>query len=60
MAGAVSDADENRFVFRLSFREGFFAPRIPVYRIVSMLKQVWAFLAYESVGFAVLVMLGLR
>jgi hypothetical protein len=50
MTGAVSNAHENEFIFVSRFLKSFIAPRIPIYRIVRVLKQVGTFGVYKSVG----------
>ena len=50
MAGGVADAEEKRFVLGAGFLERFFAPRIPIHRVVLVLKQVGRFLAGQPVG----------
>jgi len=40
VAGGITNREEDRFVFAMRFGESFFAPRIPVDRIVRVLKKV--------------------
>jgi hypothetical protein len=46
MAGGISDRKKNRLFFIFSFLESLISPRIPVYRIVGMLKKIRAFVFY--------------
>jgi len=43
MAGGITDGKKNRLVFIVSFLESLFSPRIPVYRILCMLKKIRTF-----------------
>jgi len=49
MAGRISDRQKDRFLFGSRFRESLFSPRIPIHRIVCVLKQVGRFLANEAI-----------
>jgi hypothetical protein len=49
VAGAVPDAQEDRFVLFLCLCKGLFAPRIPVYRVVSMLLKIGRVFVLEMV-----------
>ena len=50
MAGRITDAEEDRLVFRARLRERLVAPGKPVHRIVLVLEQVRRLLAREAVG----------
>jgi hypothetical protein len=43
MAGGIPDGKKNRLVFIVSFLESLVSPRIPVYRILCMLKKIRTF-----------------
>jgi len=43
MAGGIPDGKKNRFVFIISFLESLISPRIPVYRILCVLKKIRTF-----------------
>ncbi len=49
MTGGISDREEDRFVFLACLRESFFAPRIPIDRIVSVLEKIRRFFPREPV-----------
>ena len=53
MAGRVTDAEKNGFVFRARLFEGFIAPGKPIDRVMLMLEEVRGFLAREPVGVSV-------
>ena len=44
VTGGITDREKDRLVLLARFREGFFAPWIPVHRIVSVLEKVWRLL----------------
>ncbi len=50
MAGAISDREQDRAIQLVSPLEGFVPPRVPVHRILAVLKQVGAALAGQSIG----------
>src|SRR5258708_39595098 len=50
VAGGVADAEEDRFVLHFCLVQGFLAPRVPVYRVVCVLQQIWTRLVDEPVG----------
>ena len=49
VAGAVTDAQKDRFVLFLRLCKGLFAPGVPVYRIVSMLLKIGRVFVLEMV-----------
>jgi len=49
MAGRIPNADQNRFVFCFCTLQGFFAPRIPIDRVVGVLEEVRASFVDESI-----------
>ena len=40
VTGGITDAEQNRLVFRFGLAERRFSPRVPIHRIVRMLQQV--------------------
>ena len=46
----IADREKDRFVLPARFREGFFAPWIPVHRVVSVLEKVWRLLLAQTVS----------
>jgi hypothetical protein len=50
VACGISDTEENRLIFLPRLRQRFFAPWIPVYRIMSVLQQVRADLIDQAIG----------
>ncbi len=50
VAGAVADTDNDGLVFGFGPVQRFFAPWLPVHRIVSVLEQVGARFVDEGVG----------
>src|SRR5260221_13946925 len=50
VASRVSNTEQDRFILLLRFLQSFFTPRIPVYRIMRVLKQIWTRLINEPVG----------
>ena len=50
MTGRVADRQKDRFVFPTRFFERFLAPRIPIDRIMRVLKKIRRLLARESIG----------
>jgi len=55
MTGTVSDAEKDGFVFASRSLKRLFSPRIPINRIVRMLKQVWTGFPREPIRLATLV-----
>jgi hypothetical protein len=55
VATGVAYAEENGFVFRFSFIQGFLTPWIPVYWVVSVLEEIWAFFVNQPVWLIFLV-----
>ena len=49
VATGVAYAEENGFVFSFSFIQGFLAPRVPVYWVVSVLEKIRAFFVNQPV-----------
>jgi len=39
VAGTIAATEEHRLIFGFSLGEGFFAPGIPVYRVVGVLRE---------------------
>jgi hypothetical protein len=54
VTGGIPDAEEDRFVFPAGFFERGFPPRIPVYRITGVLKEVRGIFVRELIGHSVL------
>jgi hypothetical protein len=50
VAGGVADAEEDRTVQLLRLLEGFFTPRVPVHRVVSVLLEVGAGFQQQAIG----------
>jgi hypothetical protein len=50
MAGSIPNTDNNQFIFRAGFLQGFFTPWIPIHRIMSMLQQVRTTLRSKMIG----------
>ena len=50
MAGAVADAQQDRFVLIARFGQRFRSPWIPVHRIIRMLQQVRTGLLGEAIA----------
>ncbi len=50
VTGAITDAQENRFVFVSGAGQGFLAPGIPVHRVVRMLAQIGTGFAAQPVA----------
>ena len=50
MAGRIANANQNRFVFRNGFLQGFIAPRPPVHGVVGVLKQIRRGLIDKAIG----------
>jgi hypothetical protein len=49
MAGGIADGEKDGLVFARGFLKGFLAPRVPVHRVVGVLKKVGALFAGETV-----------
>ena len=49
VTGRITDREKDRFVLATGFGECFFAPRIPIDRIMRVLKKIRRLLARESV-----------
>ena len=49
VTGGITDREKDRFVLPARFREGFFAPRVPVHRIVRVLEKIWRLLVRQAV-----------
>jgi len=49
VAGGVTDGKEDGLIFFSGLLKGSLTPGIPVDRIMSVLKEVRAFLAYEGI-----------
>ncbi len=49
MAGGIADGEKHGFILRARFFEGFVAPRIPVYRVMSVLKKIAGLFVGEAV-----------
>ena len=49
VTGRVTNAQENRFLLRAGFGEGFIAPRKPIHWVVRVLEEVGDF-SREAVG----------
>jgi hypothetical protein len=50
MAGGVSDAEENRFIFLFRSIECFLTPWVPIDWVMRVLQQVGGFFLSEPVG----------
>jgi hypothetical protein len=46
MASGIPDGKKNRLIFLFSFLESLISPRIPVYRILCVLKEIRTFVMY--------------
>ena len=53
MTGAITDAQEYRFVFGARLGQGFFAPGIPLHGVVGVLEQVGRVFVDKMVGHGV-------
>jgi hypothetical protein len=49
VAGGITDREKYRFIFATRFCESFFAPRIPIDRIIRVLEQVGRLFVREPV-----------
>jgi hypothetical protein len=49
VARAVTNAEENRFIFSFGTGEGFITPRVPINRIFSVLVQIRAGFVLEAI-----------
>ena len=49
MAGRVSDAQKNGFLFPARFGERLLSPRKPVHRVMLMLEEIGRFFARETI-----------
>jgi hypothetical protein len=49
MAGSITDAKENGLVLGSRLLQGFWAPGIPIYRVVCVLEQVRRGFIYEFI-----------
>ena len=49
VTGGITDREKDRFVFATRFGESFFAPRIPIDRIMRVLKKVRRFFVRQPV-----------
>ena len=49
VARGIADREKDRLVLPARFREGFFAPRVPVHRIVRVLEKIWRLLTRQPV-----------
>ena len=49
VTGGITDREKDRFVFPARLRERFLAPRIPIDRIMRVLKKIWRLLVREPV-----------
>ena len=54
VAGRVANAEQNWFIFPSCLLQGLLAPRIPIYRVVCVLLQIWTRLIDEPVCMLVL------
>ena len=54
MACRVADTEQDWFVLLLRLLQGFFAPRIPIYRVMGVLQEVRAGLVDEPIGMFIL------
>jgi hypothetical protein len=50
VTGCIADADKQHLIFVFRLLKGFTAPWIPVYRVMGMLKKIWAFFMDQFVG----------
>jgi hypothetical protein len=50
VTGAVSDGEKDRLVRRARRFKRFVAPRIPIHRIVRVLKEVWRSFLGKTIG----------
>jgi hypothetical protein len=50
MAGGVTDAEKDRFIFVVRFVERLSAPGEPVHWILRVLEQVWRLFSRETIS----------
>ncbi len=54
VTSGIPNGKKNRFIFFFGKRQSFISPWIPVYRIISMLLQIWAFFVEQVVSLCIL------
>jgi hypothetical protein len=49
MASGISYRQKDRLVFSDSFLKSLITPRIPIYRVIGVLKKIWALFTGELI-----------